>query len=123
MTKERRQFSRVAFQSQCFIILGNKKIAGALDDISIKGALVYVEAETGVKSHDDCIFELNLTGTDITIHIEAKAVYVKDNHYGLKFGNMELESMTHLRRLIELNIGDSNKVQQELFFLIGQGDK
>lgn len=122
MTKERRQFSRVAFQSQCFIISGDKKIEGTLDDISIKGALVYVEVETGLKTHDDCTFELNLTGTDITLHIEAQLVYTKESHYGLRFGNMELESMTHLRRLVELNIGDSNKVQQELFFLIGQSE-
>jgi len=28
-----------------------------------------------------------------------------------------LESLTHLRRLLELNVGDPDKVKQELFFL------
>jgi len=115
---ERRNFSRVKFQSKCYLTFEDKKIEGLLVDLSLKGALVLNDEKLDVNSGDSCTFNFSLDGAGFELNFNATLVYYKGDQLGVRFGNIDLESMIHLRRLVELNTGDSNKVQDELFFLI-----
>ncbi|MBT4289813.1 MAG: PilZ domain-containing protein [Deltaproteobacteria bacterium] len=117
---ERRHFSRVQFQSECFLTFGDKKYAGKLVDLSLKGALIHNDEVLKVKSGDRCSFNFALDGAGFELNFDATLVYYQNDQLGVQFGNIDLESMTHLRRLVELNTGDSGKVQDELFFLISK---
>ena len=117
---ERRHFSRVQFQSSCYLIFGDKKYTGKLVDLSLKGALILNDEGLKVKSGDRCNFNFALEGAGFDLNFDATLVYYQDNQLGVQFGNIDLESMIHLRRLVELNTGDSDKVQDELFFLISK---
>lgn len=117
---ERRNFSRVKFQSECYLTFEDKKIAGTLVDLSLKGALILNDKQLDVNSGDSCTFNFSLDGAGFELNFNATLVYYKGGQLGVKFGNIDLESMIHLRRLVELNTGDSNKVQDELFFLISK---
>ena len=48
----------------------------------------------------------------------SKLVHVEGNHFGFKFEEVDINSMTHLRRFLEFNYGEPEKIKQELFFLI-----
>ncbi len=100
-----------------FLNFKDLHVESNLIDISLKGALVAPEESFEISKGDNCEFEFHLSETDIVLKVNALVVYQKDNHLGLKFINIDLESMIHLRRLVELNIGDPDKVQKELFFL------
>ena len=115
---ERRNFSRVKFQSKCYLTFEDKKIEGLLVDLSLKGALILNDEKLEVNSGDSCTFNFSLDGAGFELNFNATLVYYKGDQLGVRFGNIDLESMIHLRRLVELNTGDSNKVQDELFFLI-----
>jgi len=117
---ERRHFSRVQFQSECFLTFGDKKYTGTLVDLSLKGALIHNDEGLKVKSGDHCSFNFALAGADFELNFDATLVFYKDDQLGVQFGNITLESMTHLRRLVELNTGDSGRIQEELFFLISK---
>ena len=114
--KERRQFSRVIFHTKCHLTFQNKRYFGDLIDISLKGALIKNTDDCPIKSGDDCQFEFKLDG--IVLNFEAILVYFKENQLGIKFGSIDFESMTHLRRLIELNICGTNEIRDELFFIL-----
>ena len=118
MSDERRHFSRIPFQSSCYLIFGEHRFRGLLTDISLRGALITSNEKLPVQNREQCQFELTLSSTRIMMTCEADLVYCQNDQFGVKFGNVDLESMIHLRRLVELNTGDSGRVQDELFFLL-----
>jgi len=118
MSKERRNFSRVDFSTQVYVEINGQMFEAELVDISLKGALMQLNDNIVVQNEQMCLFEFRLDKTDIVMKTEAKIVFIKNNNIGIKFENIDLESMIHLRRLIELNMGDPDKIQKELFFLV-----
>ncbi|MCP4296292.1 MAG: PilZ domain-containing protein [Proteobacteria bacterium] len=117
MSDNRRQFSRVDFNARIMLRKGDHDVNAALIDIALKGALVEIDDEFPLNMDEICNFELHLNGTEIVLSIQAQLVYLsEDQKLGFKFIEMELDTLTHLRRLIELNIGDPKLVQKELSF-------
>ena len=47
---------------------------------------------------------------------------LKDHHLGLFCHHIDIDSITHLRRLIELNLGDETLLQRELAELLPPGE-
>ena len=117
MDENRRNFSRVKFNSTVKLSLNGSQVEAGLLDISLKGALVSPLSPVQLVKGDTCHFEFHLSESNIILKVNSVVVYQQDAHLGLKFGNIDLESMIHLRRLVELNVGDPEKIQKELFFL------
>jgi len=63
------------------------------------------------------MLEINLGNSDIVLTIKALLVHIKKNSFGFKFQSIDLDSLAHLRRLMEINLGDTELIDQELFFL------
>ena len=118
MDENRRIFSRVKFSSTAFLNLKELHKEVNLVDISLKGALVSSSTDLEIEKGETCVFEFHLSDSDIVMNINTQVVYKHENNFGLKFDNIDLESMIHLRRLVELNIGNSDQIQKELFFLV-----
>ena len=118
MDENRRNFSRVKFNSKAYLNYNNSHEQVDLVDISLKGALVSFQNPMDIGSDSPCTFELHLSDSEIVMNISAIIVYKRDDNLGLKFNNIDLESMIHLRRLVELNVGNPDQIQKELFFLV-----
>jgi hypothetical protein len=58
---------------------------------------------------------------DTVITMWATAMHVEERHVGLRCDNIDLDSITHLRRLVELNSGDPAILERELGSLIREG--
>jgi hypothetical protein len=48
--------------------------------------------------------------------------HVAGRRVGLRCDNIDIDSVTHLRRLVELNAGDPNLLDRELSALIHEAD-
>ena len=59
-----------------------------------------------------------LPDSDIELKMEAAIVHKTPEHLGLKCTHIDVDSITHLRRIIELNIGDAELLDRELTSLI-----
>jgi hypothetical protein len=46
--------------------------------------------------------------------MEAKIVHIEKAHWGLQWENIDIEGLTHLRRLLELNLADLEEMHREL---------
>ncbi|MBF0161270.1 MAG: PilZ domain-containing protein [Magnetococcales bacterium] len=112
-TPERRQFSRVDFRHQ-ITLWGEdgSEYAGAFDDISLKGMLFWSEplpaqgeVLTGVLLLGDV--EVHLSGVVVHSHLQRGAA--------VQFQGMDVDSFGHLRRLVSLNMGDSETIDKEFF--------
>lgn len=119
---ERRKFSRVVFSGDCSL---SEEIAGEIEisetellDISLNGALVLRPKEW----HDEpgALINLNLTlsGSDIILEISGIICHQEEGLLGIKFLTLSLESISHLKRLIQLNLADGELMNREMSQLI-----
>jgi hypothetical protein len=115
MSEDRRRFTRVSFDSSCFLSDGEAEYGAQLLDISLKGALIRVEKSSIYESDKMCDLRIVLNGSTIEMNVRVKMVHRNDNRIGLYFKTIDIDSLTHLRKLIELNVGDAERTLQELF--------
>lgn len=117
--KNRRQFWRAHFHSPVQLAAHGHVTEADLYDISLKGALLKVpEGWTG-NSGDHCQLRLNLA-TNATISMSATIAHVAGRRVGLHCDNIDLDSVTHLRRLVALNSGDPRILDRELVALLAE---
>jgi hypothetical protein len=116
---ERRQFSRIPFHASVELH-GERALAPArLLDVSLKGALVEVGEEFGADRGDPCALALRLEGGESVIRMDGTVAHRAGTRVGLRWHAIDLESIAHLRRLVELNLGED--VRGELAALIRSG--
>ncbi|MBI4082798.1 MAG: PilZ domain-containing protein [Candidatus Lambdaproteobacteria bacterium] len=112
-----RRFSRVPFLTDSRLVLGGAATACHLADVSLKGALV--EAPTayqpGVGARGT--LEIRLGPTELAITMAVECAHRAGDRLGLRCVSIDLDSMVHLRRLLELNLGDASLVERELLSL------
>ncbi len=114
---ERRHFWRAVFHSAVRLTTHGGLAYAQLLDISLRGALVEVAAGWNGKKGDDCLLQLDLAvGTAISMW--ATVSHVDGHHIGLRCSSIDLDSITHLRRLVELNAGDPALLERELTALL-----
>ena len=119
MSQNRRNFSRVDFQAKTTLVIDAKKFPAQLVDLSLRGALVEITGEVlPLNRNEACQMNLSLNNGSIRLQLKAVLVYRNENNYGFRFDEIDLDALTHIRRLVELNLGDADQVRKELFFLV-----
>ena len=114
MTHERRRFTRINFNTEVTISTTAGKWQGQLVDISLHGALVELPDDWSGKQGDHAMLDVLLGNGEIDIRMETTVAHVHDHQIGLQTMNMDLDSITHLRRLMEINSGDPDLINREL---------
>ncbi len=106
---EARRYSRLPFRtdSRLFDPASRRLHATYLVDISLKGALVGRRLR----------LEVRLADSPLAIRMETEVAHCDEGRLGLHCVAIDLDSMTHLRRLMELNLGDPALLERELFSL------
>ena len=117
MTDNRRKFSRIPFQSKATLFLPDGEYIVDVLDLSLKGALIHPHSTMFVTVGTNCTLKIRLDNAGTTIRMEATVVHHMANYYGLACRDIDLESVTHLRRLVELNLGDEALAERELALL------
>jgi hypothetical protein len=115
--QDRRQFWRAHFHSPVQLVLHGQAKAADLFDISLKGALVKGPENWAGRIGDRCQLRLNL-GLQATISMSATVMHLAGRRIGLHCDNIDIDSVTHLRRLVELNAGDPGLLDRELTALL-----
>tara|TARA_R110001583_G_scaffold767_3_gene7110 strand:- start:2133 stop:2522 length:390 start_codon:yes stop_codon:yes gene_type:complete len=119
---ERRQFSRIHFQSACSLnfskIVAESNLTASLLDISLDGALLTISHETSTLIGEQVEMQLTLDGSDVTLLLNGIVCHQQQALLGIQFTKIDIETMAHLKRLIELNSGDSENMHREFAQLI-----
>jgi hypothetical protein len=116
-TADRRRFWRAAFQAEVRLVDARGVTPAELIDISLRGALVKLPSMWRGAKGDSCRLELRLAD-DAEVAMDATVVHLESGRAGLRCENIDLESVTHLRRLVELNAGDPALLDRELSALL-----
>tara|TARA_B100000767_G_C19709129_1_gene511933 strand:+ start:333 stop:713 length:381 start_codon:yes stop_codon:yes gene_type:complete len=112
--ENRRQFTRVLFSIPAEVEIDNKTYPVSIHDISLNGALVTsMNRQKPLKGKLGVLhFFLSDNVSEVTMNITV--VHIEDKETGLQCNAIDIDSVSHLRRLIELNLGDSNQLNKEL---------
>ena len=102
MPHERRHFVRVSFDARALLATPNDTFSVHVQDLSLKGALITAPAQAHLQPGMQCQLTLALTETGNHIAMSTEVAHVEGLHTGLLCRGIDLDSVTHLRRLIEL---------------------
>ena len=112
--ENKRYNKRISFHVDAAVKINDVIYQGELYDISLKGALIKIEKNIEPPANPICTVILKLPNSIITLEFEAKIVHKKDNFFGFRFEGADVDSLTHLRRLLVLNTGDEEGIDREL---------
>lgn len=119
MTSNRRQFTRIPFQTSAALFLADGEHPVDVLDLSLKGALIRPQDDLYVTVGSNGILKIHLEGAATTIRMEVAVVHHLGSAYGLACREIDLDSITHLRRLVALNLGDEALLEREIRTLLG----
>lgn len=77
-------------------------------------------ANTLIENDALCMLLVHLNKTNDQISMESAVTHVEGRRAGLHCLTIDLDSVTHLRRLVELNLGDPALLERELSALIAE---
>ncbi|WED22281.1 PilZ domain-containing protein [Vibrio sp. JC009] len=110
---ERRRFSRIIYQAPAELHQGKVKATSSIRDLSLHGLLLSSPSEPLDTSKPVDIF-FHIPESDIIISLQAEIVDLNDNYLRAKIQHIDIDSISHLRRLVELNVGDEKLLHREL---------
>lgn len=118
VNSEKRQFSRIDFDAPITLKKDNKQWQSKLLDVSLKGALVLKPDDWNENSEGEFKLEIYLNNSDIEIDMEVTLAHTEEDHLGFYCEHIDLDSITSLRRLIELNLGDDALLEREIINML-----
>src|SRR5690606_13771603 len=112
-TDERRRFSRIAFDASVELSDGTQTWTGTLRDISLRGLLVEEPADWSAAPGSTLQARVLLDpATSLEMQVELR--HRRDGLLGFACQHIDIDSISHLRRLVELNLGDPSLLERAL---------
>lgn len=118
--EDRRHFQRIPLERNATLHIGSENHHCEVADVSLKGVLLIPTKPgcTGSKGDKVTLDILLDTLGDTTIHMQGEIAHVEGNHLGIQCHQLDLDSATQLRRLVELNLADPDLLERELGAMI-----
>ena len=114
---DQRHFRRIPFDASVRIEAGGGQYQGELLDLSLKGALVRAESGHQVVAGEAATVHIRLND-ELGIDMKTTVAHVQDRRIGFRCDHIDVDSITHLARIVELNTGDPELLHRELSALI-----
>ncbi|WP_394204816.1 PilZ domain-containing protein [Shewanella waksmanii] len=119
---ERRQFSRILFDANAYLQQSEQTWSTTIIDLSLNGALV--QKPDAFDANDGPIkLGFTLPGSDIEVSMETRLVHSKDQQLGLRCLHIDIDSISHLRHMLALNLGDASLLNRELTLFVEAHDQ
>ena len=120
MAEERRQYSRIAFRAPARLVFPDYSLDAVVIDLSLKGALIRLPADARIEEDIPCTLHVRLGEFNDQISMDTRIAHVEGRYAGILCLAIDLDSVTHLRRLVELNLGSADLLERELSALVAE---
>lgn len=110
---EQRVHQRVLFDTLARIHINANNMNSQLIDISLKGALIKKPNSWIANVGDSGQLHMVLSDNISAINMDIKVAHIEEDHVGFHCEHIDIDSVTHLRRLVELNLGDPELLERE----------
>jgi len=115
---QRRRYSRIHFRGSATFQAGLGQWPCDVLDLSLRGALVSV-AIPDIAIGTSCLLELRLDD-EICVRMEGHVAHHYASQVGIVCEVTDLDSISHLRRLLALNLGDASLLNREFSTMLAE---
>lgn len=112
-TDEKRRFRRIFYNADATLTGDGEELPCKLVDISLKGCLLSFDAPWSGDLERLYVLTLHLSD-EVAIVMNVRISHVVDKRVGCRCEHIDIDSISELRRLVELNLGDSELLEREL---------
>ena len=114
---EKRQFRRIVYQTDATVTNSGHSWPVKVIDLSLKGCLV--ECPESWHAHPGDRYQIQIPLTEsVVITMNVSLAHRRSTLVGFRCIHIDLDSICQLRRLVELNLGDSHILERDLEALI-----
>ena len=114
---DNRHFHRILYTAEAILSCEEKTWHCEIIDLSLKGCLLRFELPW--EEDPEKLYTLALRLSEqVQIKMELTATHVVGNKVGFKCEHIDIDSISELRRLVELNLGSSVLLERDLLALI-----
>ncbi|WP_030140304.1 PilZ domain-containing protein [Pseudomonas fluorescens] len=114
---ERRRFVRIEFRARTELSQGPFIWPVKLLDLSLKGLLIEKPQPWLGNPEEPFMADIHLS-PEAEVRMEVRLTHDDHGHLGFVCEHIDLDSIAHLRRLVELNLADHDELERELAALI-----
>lgn len=116
---DKRRFHRLSFDSPVRLVGSTTHWQSKLIDVSLKGALIERPEHWDGTSGERFVLEILLSvGTVIKMNVVV--VHFNKQQIGFRCDHIDIESASHLKRLVAVNLNDVTLLERELTALGSQ---
>jgi len=119
--RERRHYTRVAFNTVVTLKQNGQAIESNVVDLSLNGILLDTPSEYEIRTDAPLEAFIHLAD-DTQIRMFISLVHSSSEVLGFRCESIDVDSIVHLRRLIELNIDEANAAERVLNELVAPWD-
>lgn len=116
--RERRRFQRIFYSAAAELSQNGESWPCELIDISLKGALVRCSHNQLSQQEGGKYLSFYLSESDISIKMAVELAHQEGEKLGFYCHHTDINSATHLRRMVELNLGCEELLLRELTQLL-----
>ncbi len=117
---DRRKFQRIWFDAPTHIHTAEQQLTSTLIDISLKGILVRRPDDWPSVDVGDVDVIVKLDEGKTQIQMRATLVHAEPDRLGFRCRHIDMDSISYLRRLVELNLNDPDLLERQLHALMHQ---
>ncbi|MGZ8186852.1 MAG: PilZ domain-containing protein [Methylobacter sp.] len=117
-TPDYRHCHRILYQAEATLSCEEKTWPCKIIDLSLKGCLLCFGSPWVEDPEKIYILTLELSEL-VQIKMALTVSHVVGSNAGFKCEHIDMDSITELRRLVELNLGDSDLLKRDLLALVG----
>lgn len=112
--ENRRQFTRILFSIKATLEVEEQSYPVSIHDISLNGALITAPQSAEPLKGKLGILSFSLAESESPVEMHIAVVHEEEHETGLQCNAIDIDSVTYLRRLVELNLGDESQLEKEL---------
>lgn len=116
LSNDKRHFHRIFYNSEATLSSQSRSFPCRVVDISLKGCLLRFNTPWIEPLENLFTLQLQLS-EDLSITMQVTVTHVIGNDAGFKCEHIDIDSISQLRRLVELNLGDSDLLERDLLSL------
>lgn len=115
---EKRHFTRIAFDARARLQQGESDWPTRLLDISLKGAMVSQPENAMLDKDLRVSLHLLLSDEETEICMDGHVAHMGQGLVGVVCDHIDVDSASHLRRIVELNTGSESLLEREFDALV-----
>ncbi|MFO7766067.1 MAG: PilZ domain-containing protein [Pelovirga sp.] len=110
---EMRNYRRIPFHTSAALLYDDRQLECELVEIALRGTLLETVEDVALHVGDRARVQIELPNSELKLTFGVELIHQQNNQYGFLFVDADDESLAHLRRLLELNLGDGEQVDRE----------